>query len=263
MEEAMIFKNIIMDERNRTEYINLINLYYNDDKINEKIKKQTKNMPNYKAVKTTTTKIKLLRELEKMLKIDRFNFEKIEDDKEIKFNEELIKKKNVVYECKQTPSTHNGFKEYYFNKVKNLIGKLNILDTTREQINKKRVVNYNINLEEFNKFFKLYEKTNPERRNLMTSKIFYESTYKPLEQKQETQTETEPEFIEDMADIMEKIEQKNINQKKYDKKLYKTFYKYENIPNNKKPLSCFNIDKETETKYRQYIKENIEYLKTL
>jgi len=254
MEEAVIFKNIILDERNKAEYINLINLYYNDDKINDKIKKQNKNMPNYKAVKTTTTKIKLLSELEKMLKIDRFNFDKIEDDKEIKFNEELIKKINVVYECKQTPTTYNDFKEYYFNKVKNLIGKLDILDTTRTQINKKRVVKYNINLEEFNKFFKLYEKTNPERRNLMTSKIFYESTYKPKG--------TQPENMDDMADILEKIEQPK-DQKKQDEILFNFFYKYGNKPTEKHLKLNYSLNDDTIKRYMQYIKDNIEYLKTL
>jgi len=189
-----------------------------------------------------------------MLKIDRLNFDKIEDDKEIKFNEELIKKINVVYECKQTPTTYNDFKEYYFNKVKNLIGKLDILDTTRTQINKKRVVKYNINLEEFNKFFKLYEKTNQERRNLMTSKIFYESTYKPKG--------TQPENMDDMADILEKIEQPK-DQKKQDEILFNFFYKYGNKPTEKHLKLNYSLNDDTIKRYMQYIKDNIEYLKTL
>jgi len=200
------------------------------------------------------TKIKLLSELEKMLKIDRFNFEKIEDDKEIKFNEELIKKINVVYECKQTPSTHNEFIEYYFNKVKNLIGKLEILDTTRTQTNKKRVVKYNINLEEFNKFFKLYEKTNPERRNLMTSKIFYESTYTPKG--------THPENMDDMADILEKIEQPK-DPKKQDEILFNFFYKYGNKPTEKQLKLNYSLNDDTINRYKQYINGVLVCINTL
>ena len=75
-------------------------------------------MPNYKAVKTTTTKIKVSSELEKMLKIDRFNFEKIEDDKEIKFNEELIKKKMLFMNANKPQALTTNLKRTILIKLK-------------------------------------------------------------------------------------------------------------------------------------------------
>jgi hypothetical protein len=74
----------------------------------------------------------------------------------MKINDELLNKINMAFRCEQKPETFNECLEYYVNKLKSIFGKINIIEATRRQVNKKRVMHYNVNKDEIKYYFELH-----------------------------------------------------------------------------------------------------------
>ena len=254
-ETKILFKDIIIDEHKREDSLNLMRLFYAPEKIKIKLLQQPHNIPNYKAVFTNYTKIDLINQLEIILKIERFNFNKLEQDKEINLNEDLIKKINTSFRCTQTPKTFNDAIDYYEKKISHLIGKIELIDTTREQKNKKRVYHHKINKDTITKYLKLVELKNPTRKNLIKHSLFYEMEQQPTEDGEEIKTE----FIDDEnnkeEDIIEIFEDYRTSEKQAET-IFNIFHKYhKNLNDN--DLIKIGLSIEFIKNYREQIKKYV------
>jgi hypothetical protein len=187
---ARAFKNIIEDKFKREGYFNLIKLLRPESFILKKLEQTRENTTAYKVIYTNFFKVSLLFELERVLNIKcRFDFQKLEVDEPFKIPEELHKKINIAYRCEKFPNTYNEFIEYYFYKVKNILGGVDILTTNRKQINKKRQYIYTLKKDELNKYLSLYELCDPYRKHIAPNKYFNELI--------KTEPEKEINFIDD------------------------------------------------------------------
>lgn len=196
-ETAMKYKDILKDEFKTADYLNLIRLLKQEKNIMSKTKKDTDNLTQYKAVFTQNYKVSLIWQLEKELNITRFQFDKLEEDKPFKISDELTKKIKVSFKCEQYPITYNEYIEYYVNKIKHLLGKIEIITATRKQVNKQRIQQYNINVEELNNYLKLYELSEPAREYLINCKYFYKKENTEVEEK----PITDAHFIDELEEM--------------------------------------------------------------
>lgn len=191
---AREFKNIIEDKFKREGYFNLIKLLRPESHILKKLNKARENTTAYKVIYTNFFKVSLLFELEKALNIKcRFDFQKLEVDEPFKIPDELHKKINIAYRCDKFPNTYNEFIEYYFYKVKNILSGVDILTTTRKQINKKRQYIYTVNKDELNKYLSLYQLIDPDREYIEPNKYFNE-----LIKQEQTEQQKNINFIDDL-----------------------------------------------------------------
>ena len=108
-------------------------MFQTDESILNKLNSINKNSVDYKAIYSTYNKINLLRQLEKELNIETFEINKINEDKPIKINNELITKINTAFRTDQTPESFNEFIEYYISKLKHLTGNIEIIKGTKSK----------------------------------------------------------------------------------------------------------------------------------
>jgi hypothetical protein len=169
------YDNLIKDQYLLNDYFNFIKLLKPEKTILKKIADENKTSTYYKTLYTTYYKISLIWQLEKELKIERFNFKKLDEDKPFKISDELIKKINISFRCEKTPEqTYNKYIEYYIQKLKNILGKITIIQAVRIQENKKRITKYNIDKDILNFYLKLYELTDETREYIFHSEYYHE-----------------------------------------------------------------------------------------
>jgi len=190
---AIEYKNILIDTHKTEDYLNLTRLLKKRHIINNKISKYKINLTDYKAIYTSYYKISLIWELEDELKIDRFNFKYLDDDKPYNINEDLLKRINTAYRTdrnKNIPKTYNEFIIFYTSKIKQILGDVDIIDNKKIQRNKIRRQVYRINESKLNNYLKLYELTDNNREYIIDCEYYYK--------KVETikQNITTPEFID-------------------------------------------------------------------
>jgi predicted transcriptional regulator len=173
---ATEYKNILNDTHKKDDYLNLIRLLSKRELIKNKISKIKVNLTDYKAIYTSYYKISLIWELEDELKINRFNFTYLEDDKPYNINEDLLKRINTAYRTDRTtniPKTYNEFIKFYTYKIKHIMGDIDIIDIKKTQINKIRRQVYKLNEIKLNNYLKLYELTDYPREYLIDCEYFY------------------------------------------------------------------------------------------
>ena len=196
---AREFKSIIEDKFKRESYFNLIKLLRPESHILKKLNKARENTTAYKVIYTNFFKVSLLFELEKALNIKcRFDFQKLEVDEPFKIPDELLKKINIAFRCEKFPNTYNEFIEYYFYKVKNILGGVDILTTVRKQINKKRQYIYTVNKDELNKYLSLYQIIDPYRKYIEPNKYFNELIKQDPKQQEREEQLKNINFIDDL-----------------------------------------------------------------
>jgi hypothetical protein len=147
------------------DYLNLIRYFTKDIILKEKITKLNKNNVEYKAI-FNNNKIFLIHQLEEELEIKKLDVKKLIEDKPMEINDELINKINIAFRCEQIPETFNEYIDYYVNKLKNIFGKVNIIEGTRKQANKKRVMHYLIKKDEVKYYFDIHYYSCPYRDTL-------------------------------------------------------------------------------------------------
>jgi hypothetical protein len=168
-EDKLKYYDVINDKFIKDSYLNLIRLFQTDESILNKLNSINKNSVDYKAIYSTYNKINLLRQLEKELNIETFEINKINEDKPIKINNELITKINTAFRTDQTPESFNEFIEYYISKLKHLTGNIEIIKGIKKQVNKKRGIHYSIINENLKFYFDLHYLSNPTRYNIKPS----------------------------------------------------------------------------------------------
>lgn len=175
------YDNLIKDKYLLGDYFNFIKLLKPEKTILKKIGDENRGTPQYKALYTNYYKISLLYQLEKELKITRFNFKKLDEDKPFKISDDLIKKINISFRTDKTPKeTYNNYIDYYTHKIKHILNKIEITDTEKKQVNKIRSQHTQINKKLFNYYLKLYELTD-DKREYIVSYDFYDELKAPLE----------------------------------------------------------------------------------
>jgi len=199
-EKAREYKDILIDKFKRDDYFNLIKLLRPENKILYKTKEASKQTTNYKNIYTSYYKVSLIWQLEKEMKINRFEFDKLEDDKPFKISDELIKNINVSFRCSIYPTTYNEFIEYYVNKISHMTGNIKIVSSVKKQINKKRQQVYNIDKDILNKYVELYKLTDERRKNLIECPYFnkLEATKEPIKETNNNDNNDNIDFIEDI-----------------------------------------------------------------
>jgi hypothetical protein len=199
-EKAREYKDILIDKFKRDDYFNLIKLLRPENKIIYKTKEASKHTTNYKNIYTSYYKVSLIWQLEKEMKINRFEFNKLEDDKPFKISDELIKNINVSFRCSIYPTTYNEFIEYYVSKINHMTGNIKIIISTKKQINKKRQQVYNIDKDILNKYVELYKLTDERRKNLIECPYFnkLEATKEPIKETNNNDNNDNIDFIEDI-----------------------------------------------------------------
>lgn len=189
---ATQYKEILIDKYKTEDYLNLTRLLKKREMISNKLNKHKENLTDYKAIYTSYYKVSLIWELEDELKINRFNFKYLEEDKPFNIKEDLLKRINTSYRTdrnKHTPKTFNEYIKFYVHKIKQLIGDINIINTKKTQINKIRQQVYTLNKTNLNDYLKLYELSDPSREYLIKCEHFYK--------RDTTQQQiTEPDFID-------------------------------------------------------------------
>jgi hypothetical protein len=116
-------------------FLNFYRLLLPFDVIESKFKTISENNPNYKVAYANFYKIKLIKELEDELKIQRFSLDGLTswNNEEIKINDNLIKRINSTFRSTQEPKNKNDVISYYIAKINNLIGDLSIIKTTKQE----------------------------------------------------------------------------------------------------------------------------------
>jgi len=215
------FKINIKDEEHRAKYgdivtdvfkqdstANLLKLFLSDETLKFMKDKQNINIPAYIGIKTSVNKIELISKLEKELNIERFNLTKKEIDEPKIIDKKLIDAINVAFRSpNQEPKTFNDCIDYYQKKLSHLLDKIKLIETERKRskIEKKKISQYNINIDELTKYLKLIELRNPTRRHLIKNSLFYKNTDIEII----GSTEEKCEFIDDAekeADIDDVLE---------------------------------------------------------
>ena len=204
------YKEIITSQFYLNDYLNFVRLLKDRKYVNDKLRNENNNITDYKAVYTNYYKISLLAQLEEAMNIKRFQTDKIKGDKPFKLPEELNIKINSSFRCKDFPTTFNECIHYYVNKIKNLTGFINLIESTQKQENKKRERYYNINKDEFNKYLKLYRKTSTGRNNIIFCQTVEDILNKENEEKEENE-EKDQVGLSPEKDIMELLESPDAN----------------------------------------------------
>lgn len=95
-----------------------------------------------------------------------FDISKLTIDKPFKISDDLLKKISIAFRCEIKPETYNECIEYYVHKLKNIFGKINVLQGVKKQINKIRSVHYLINKDVIKFYFELHFYSDPYRENI-------------------------------------------------------------------------------------------------
>ena len=145
-DDKIKYEKIVMNSYLRDDYHNLIRLFYDDDAIIKRYDNLNKNNVAYKTIFSTYNKIKLLKELETETNISRFQIDHKGQDEPVTISEKLYKKINIAFRSvEKMPLTYNKLINYYVAKLNNIIGKLDIIEKSNDQINNKRMTRYKIN----------------------------------------------------------------------------------------------------------------------
>lgn len=193
------YKEILKDEHKRNDYLNLIKLLRPQDIINKRLIKDKNSLTAYKAIYTNYYKVSLMWELETEMNINRFNFQKLDEDKPLTIKDDLIKRINIAFRTDRnktkTPATFNEYIEYYVGKITNILGELKIIESKRKQINKIKSMHYQIDNVKLNEYLTLYELSDPCREYIFKCEYFNE--LKPL-----TEAITDINFIDEIEYIL-------------------------------------------------------------
>ena len=145
-DDKIKYEKIVMNSYLRDDYHNLIRLFYDDNAIIKRYDNLNKNNVAYKTIFSTYNKIKLLKELETETNISRFQIDHKGQDEPVTISEKLYKKINIAFRSvEKMPLTYNKLINYYVAKLNNIIGKLDIIEKSNDQINNKRMTRYKIN----------------------------------------------------------------------------------------------------------------------
>lgn len=162
-DDKVKYYNVINDKFLKEGYLNFIRFCSNDAVITKKIKNINDNNVEYKAIFSSYNNISLIHQLERAMNIERFQIEKIKEDRPLEVNEQLITKVNTAFRTEQRPNTYNEYIEYYVSKLNNIFGSLDIIKGERKQVNKKRSIHYSINLDALKNYFDLHYLSCPTR----------------------------------------------------------------------------------------------------
>lgn len=170
-ETILTYKDVILDDFLKDEYLSLIAYFRSDDYINKKVNKIKDNLTDYKTIHTRYYKIQLLKEFEKDAKIKPLDFAKPDEDENITINEKLFKKINCSFRSEQKlPKTKHEAINYYIKKIESLFGKLGIINTTKERkmANKERkmITSKSFNVEQLKYYFDLHYYSEPTKNSL-------------------------------------------------------------------------------------------------
>ena len=198
---------------------NLLKLLINDDEL-IKMKLSTTN----KGVLINIEKIELIRQLETVLNIERFNFTKKETDEDINIDINLIKLINYNFRCSKTPKTYNEYIDYYQKKIYHMIEQKEIIITERRYTpkSKNKIFIHSIDYEKLN--IELNKNENEIDEVLLTRTI-----YNPINKKLHYQhyinisilptDEEQPEIKPEIKP--EKTEKYKLYKQNYNKERYK------------------------------------------
>lgn len=148
-EDAIFYKTYIIDDYALNNYFNFLNLFKNEDYINDKITLIKKSNFKIKNISNIFCKIQLLKAFETHYKIDRLNlnFDNVDETNEIS---KSFKELYFLSLPKQTAKKFNSKYELlkiYVNIIKNICGELPLIQSKRVKINKKCIYKYSVNEE--------------------------------------------------------------------------------------------------------------------
>ena len=99
-------------------------------------------------------KVWYLMEFERIFKLKRFEFNLIDSEEPLKTDYEFFKKMNSLFKTKlRQPRTYNELINFYYLRLKNLIGKLGLLNRKI----KKKGFEYSFDIEQYKIFIEYYE----------------------------------------------------------------------------------------------------------
>jgi hypothetical protein len=199
---AFEYCDIIIDKFALNDYLNFIRLLKDESYIKRKLFSEKFKITEYKAVYTNYYKISLLGQLEKAMNIKRYQFEKLETDISFQIPQDLMKKINSSFRCKETPETFNEAIQYYVKKITHLVSKnIPFIDSVQIQLGSERKTHYSINNITFLKFLRLYRLSICEQINLVKSPIIEELYDLLIEQEREINKINENKV--DIIDVLE------------------------------------------------------------
>jgi len=146
------FAEVLTNEKVLTHYYNFSKLCKTNEYITERLAKLNETTFKCKIVKSTEFKIKLIREIEQLNNIEKFDMS-FELD-EFVLPDDLFEKIKFSFGNRdKTPTTPYEFKQYYVNLVKNIIGNLDIICMKRvKDKNRKNSYQYSIDDEMMKKY---------------------------------------------------------------------------------------------------------------
>ena len=135
------YSEVLTNDKVLTHYYNFSKLCKTDEYIEERLTKLNETTFKCKIVQSTEFKIKLIREIEKLNDIEKFDISFELDD--FVLSDELFEKIQYSFRIlSKKPTTTYEFKQLYIKLIKNLIGELNIICTTRTGRGKDRTTEY-------------------------------------------------------------------------------------------------------------------------
>lgn len=153
-EQAIKFKFIIENDHKLNSFFNFQKLMKNDEFIKEQYNKNKINNFYVKTNKDVVTKILLLRQFEKKMKIDKLDIQmnNFDVNKITKLNDDEIKHfQNIFRTTKTEINTYKQIQKFYIGLIKNICGELNITTSkkTKDKNNKINII-YSYNNELIN-----------------------------------------------------------------------------------------------------------------
>jgi len=154
------YKDIICNNKIIGDYFNFIKYCKTDKYIDERIEMLKENTFNCKVITSIEYKIKLVRELEKLNKIEPFS--DITKLKKFDLPDTLFDKLVLTFKDRQTkPATLYEFKKYYIGLLKNMFSKLDFIESHKEQCKGKRQYEYYFNANLISHYLMLHKYENP------------------------------------------------------------------------------------------------------
>lgn len=155
------YKEYMTDPYKLESYYNSLNLFKTNEYIEKRIKKKQDETLNLKLINNSYSKIKLLEYFENHYKIKRFNFEDVDINNEI---DETFKELYASIFPKRKPKNYKDKQELlkiYVNIIKSICGEITIITQEQKMKNKKRIYEYNLNIEIIKELIILCKMKNP------------------------------------------------------------------------------------------------------
>ena len=150
------YKTIIQDKFVQLHYFNFIKLLQSDDHIDMKIRFLNNSSYDIKQLESTENKILHIKNLYTKHKIKYLSLDQFDNiDKIIISDNEYKILKSIFRSTKTKPVTNNDFKIMMIDFLKNLVGKLNIIDSKQYRNNNNKMYTYKWNSNIFN-YYDLY-----------------------------------------------------------------------------------------------------------